>query len=675
MFSGLRNTTKYKKHIGIGLLLLSVCGIVVLNLYFGNTMFSNRNIFFSSRWKEAPDTYYVKMSHSLFDSETISLWFDENNARYMLFLPSFYQESDTLSFYDTAGDSFVLDGEILDGGKVSGLKEGMHTLAVSGSSGAELCSVATLEVVKSANVRTAFLSMKNDHKDKLFEEPYAPVANAFLQVLDANGEETDACALSEIRVRGNTSADWTKKPFQMTLSQNTNLCGLGSGVHWNLLSNWSDKTLLRNEVALHMAKEANLPYTPDDCFVDLYMNGEYMGCYQLCEKVEIAEDRLAITNLEDYTVFDSNLSKKKRNDDKLREMEPVVEDGVTLKGYDMQVGTDDISGGYLLEIERPSRIADSISYFVTKNGQPVTIKSPKIADWSEVRYIAGCWQTFEDALFSEDGMNPGTGKSYADYIDFDSFVRKYLVEEIVRNYDASSTSQYFYKEKGDDLLHAGPVWDYDMSLGNPIMSPLTNQNYISSVSPYGLFAALYMDDFSLWAKLCEQPDFQKRVRELYKQDFLPYLQSLEHGGIDEMANLLHDATIADGIRWKRNRGENASERDANLQEEMDVLKSFVSEREKYLTGFWLDGRESKRVYLDGGMADMYVSYVENLIGEAAEMPAEPSLEGYTFKEWLNGYTLTPYDFTKALDEEPLYLVASYTNNEDGSVLIAGQEEE
>ncbi len=670
MFNGLKNTTKYKKACGFLLIFVSVLGLGFFLAWFGTRIFADRNMQYSTRWIEEETELYVRVPVSFLKKERIALRYDDRMARYMLFLPAMGRE-ESITFYDAEGDLFVLDGATLPDGKVSNLQEGMHALTLSGSDGSHSSKQYDLEVMYSSDIRTMFISMQNEQKVSMLESPYLPEEGAYLTIYDAAGDLVDESGVASMRVRGNTSADWVKKPFQITLTQSRDLCGLGDGIRWNLLSNWSDKTLLRNQVAFDMAKAGGLPYTPDACFTDLYLNGEYMGCYQLCEKVEIGKDRVNITDLEAYTIPDRSLLEKKNKAVRASADGAVTENGMRLMGYETQLGTADLSGGYLLEIERPSRITDSMSYFVTRNGQPVTVKSPQIADINEVRYIAGVWQTFEDALFAEDGKNPGTGKAYTDYIDLDSYVRKYLVEEITRNYDASSTSQYFYKEKGDDRLHAGPAWDYDMSLGNPIMSPLTNQNYISSVSPTGLFASLPMDDFSLWSHLYEKPDFEARVKELYRMDFLPYLQELA-GSLPKEAKKLHDATIMDGVRWGRNKGETEEEREAVLADEVGILQDFLQKREAYLTGLWLDGRETKRVYLDGGDADQYVSYVENLIGEPLQEPPEPLMEGFTFKEWLNGYTLKPYDWTKPLNDEPLYLVASYTNDQDGRILIAGQ---
>lgn len=322
-----------------------------------------------------------------------------------------------------------------------------------------------------------------------------------------------------------------------------------------------------------MAAQAGMAYSPESGFVDLYLNGDYQGCYQLCEKVEIGSERVDIHNLETYTLYEPEDEERdlailaeisKEDPEKAGILQ--LDNNITYRGYDTQIGTDDITGGYLLEIERPSRIYESASFFITRYGQPVTVKRPKYADRAQVTYIAGIWQTFEDALRAEDGYNPGTGLYYTDYIDKESFLKKYLVEEIVRNYDASSTSQYFYKDTDSEggKIFAGPVWDYDMSLGNPIMSPLTNQNYISSVSPYGLFAALPMDDFSLWYHMYEKEDFRKGVAEKYEEEFLPLLKELEESRIEMLAREIEDSALMDGVRWQRNKGKDTAKKGTGI---------------------------------------------------------------------------------------------------------------
>jgi len=640
------------------------------------------------RWPEQEGEIYASVPLSRFRREVIRFWWDEEEKKYYLFLPSFWEEGDMLRLWTPGGHTLRLWDKRMSSmpawGNVALSPLGRTDSLVTGEYVLEVDDVRyDLEVMACAGLPALFVDMEDGKREALLESPYREQYGADLLLVDETGRALNEGVISGFRVRGNTSADWVKKPYQMTMSRATDFLGMGSAVKWNLLSNWSDKTLLRNKIAYDMAGEAGLAYSPQSAFVDLYINGAYQGCYQLSEKVEIGPGRVNVRNLEDYTLYEPS-----REEMDLETLAQVAredpgeagivqgENGLLCRGYETQLGTEDVTGGYLLEIERPSRIYASASFFITAHGQPVTVKRPKYADLSQVEYISGLWQAFEDALYADNGKNPSTGAYYTDYIDKESFVKKYLVEEIVRNYDASSTSQYFYKDTDDvsPKLFAGPVWDYDMSLGNPIMNPRTNQHYISSVSPYGLFAALPMDDFSIWYRLYEREDFRKAAREKYESDFLPLLKELEEGGVDELAEGILESALCDGVRWDRNKGTDRARREAVYQESVEELKAFISTREYYLTGLWVEGRESKKVYLDGGDADLYISYVEGLVGDVLEEPLPPEKEGYTFIRWLNGYTKEPYDFTQPYDGSDLYFVAEYRSDADGSRLIAGEEQ-
>ncbi len=659
---------------------LAVLVFSVLLLGFGVPVYGERAVgsgFLPGKtvWQPVAGEICVSLPMAHFRQQTIRLWWSDREHKYYLFLPSFWQEGDSLKVWTVDGSSLLLDGSRLASGRTDALREGLHTLEIGGE-------CFELEVMASGRIPALFVELENGKREALTQEPYERQDGGILMLVNSEGRVETEGAMDNLRVRGNTSADWVKKPYQVTMSQAVDFLNMGGADTWNLLSNWSDKTLLRNKITYDMAARAGMAYAPESGFVDLYLNGSYEGCYQLCEKVEIGKNRVDIRNLEDYTLYEPKQEEKDLDalavitkEDPQKGGVQTLENGIQLRGYDTQVGTDDLTGGYLLEIERPSRIYASASFFITKGGQPVTVKRPKYADKAQVAYIAAKWQAFEDALFSPDGVNPGTGVTYTQYIDRESFVKKYLVEEIVRNYDASSTSQYFYKDTdhADCRIYAGPVWDYDMSLGNPIMSPLTNQHYISSVSPYGLFAALPMDEFSIWYRMYEHEDFREEAARVYTETFLPILKELEAGELQKMAACLEDAALADGVRWERNKGVDRVSRVQEYQNSVQILQEFLTTREGYLTGLWRDGRESKKVYLDGGDADLYISYVEGLVGDVLEEPLAPEKEGYTFVRWLNGYTKEPYDFTKPYDGSDLYFVAQYRSDADGSILTAGEE--
>ena len=92
------------------------------------------------------------------------------------------------------------------------------------------------------------------------------------------------------------------------------------------------------------------------------------------------------------------------------------------------------------------------------------MKSPEYASKGEIEYISKYYQDFEDAVITENGKNEA-GKHYSEYIDVDSFAEYYAFNEWTSNMDCGLTSTYLYKPV-NDVLYAGPVWDYDIALGN-----------------------------------------------------------------------------------------------------------------------------------------------------------------------------------------------------------------
>ena len=76
-------------------------------------------------------------------------------------------------------------------------------------------------------------------------------------------------------------------------------------------------------------------------------------------------------------------------------------------------------------------------------------------------YASALLNSFERAIFASDGVDSETGRHYTEIADFDSLVRKYMIEEVCKNYDGNKSSQYFFKDSDavDPLLYAGPVWD------------------------------------------------------------------------------------------------------------------------------------------------------------------------------------------------------------------------
>lgn len=249
--------------------------------------------------------------------------------------------------------------------------------------------------------------------------------------IDPNGSAFDAYSGSlEIRGRGNSTWTMPKKPYKLKLKSKSKIMGMATSKHWVLLANAQDRSGLRTYGAEQIAKSTNLAWTPSFRHVELILNGQYVGVYQLAESVKPDPNRVNIT-----------------------EMSPTDNSGESL------------TGGYLLEIDDRLEENNEPGWRTPKN-VPVVIKEPDPATPEQSSYIRNYVNNFENVLFSSQFQDPAAG--YAAYLDVDSFIDFWIVQEATRNGDSFWSSTYFYKNRADDKLHFGPIWDFDHSLGSGV---------------------------------------------------------------------------------------------------------------------------------------------------------------------------------------------------------------
>lgn len=418
-------------------------------------------------------------------------------------------------------------------------------------------------------------------------------------VWEADGTAVYEGQAGEIKGRGNSTFGLEKKPFQFRLTKKADLLGFGEAKAWNLLADGYDETGLRNLITMGMARALDMEFVPDGKIVDLYCNGEYYGMYYLSEKVEVGKERVAIRDMEEE---EEGLYTKQQWEN----MDTAEAEDGSRKWVEFDSVQEDITGGYLIERELEERYPEEVSGFVTEQGDIYALKSPKYASRAQVEYIAGKMQEFEDALKEEDGCNPDTGKHYSDLIDVDSFAKKYLVEEISKNYDGGVTSSFFYKQEDSvsTKLFAGPVWDFDVAYGNCSLDKIAS-------NPMGITKLNdHMWGTGIFAELYEKEEFYVRMTELYEEKAVPYLNWLLEKGIDQLSEQTRQAKLLNDIRWEglSNRHQYYQEYDNSIR----YLKYFMEERKTFLDRVWLrgevyhtvtfmvDGEAWKRVYIKDG---------------------------------------------------------------------------
>jgi spore coat protein CotH len=271
---------------------------------------------------------------------------------------------------------------------------------------------------------------------------------------DGAGEFENLTAPMRIKGRGNSTWSMPKKPYRIKFDEKQSMAGFPANKDWVLLANYADKTSLRTEVAFNISRNTSLEYTPRTQHVEVFINDVYNGTYVLTEQLKIGKDRINVT--------------------------------------------DD---GYLLEVDQLSRLDEGDVYFTTDRIL-LNIKDPDVELNSErYNWIRDFVIAAENALYGVNFKDPQNG--YAKYIDVGSFVDWYLVNEITKNTDAIFYSSCYMNITPGGKLKMGPVWDYDLALGNV--------NYNNNYDPTGFWIKN-----SKWiSRLFEDPAFVELVKERY----------------------------------------------------------------------------------------------------------------------------------------------------------------
>lgn len=260
--------------------------------------------------------------------------------------------------------------------------------------------------------------------------------NATLDVF--NCEEKIKSAELTIKGRGNSSwKNAPKKSYTIKFKEKQNFLGLGENKSFALIANYFDKTLLRNMTSYELAKNVfgKMPWNPGTKCVQLFINNVYQGVYLAVETIKISGSRVDI---------------------------PDVSECKNIEEFE--------NFGFILEID--SRQDEDFNFETEKN-VPFSLKEPGGEDLqpsvkeSLQEKIRGKIQAAENAVYSEDFANPESVTYYGKFLDVDSFVDWWLMEELAKNTDSNFYSScYMYFKPDEKKLFMGPVWDFDLGWGN-----------------------------------------------------------------------------------------------------------------------------------------------------------------------------------------------------------------
>ena len=389
------------------------------------------------------------------------------------------------------------------------------------------------------------VSMSSKQLDSILENQDNKVFASAL-IFDTSGDTLYQGDLTHIKTRGNTTFKEPKKSFAIKFPKKQCLFGLKKSKSFILLANACDESHIRNAIGSDLAQVCGIPAV-SYAYLTLFINDSYMGLYQITNKVDIGKDALDITDLEQLN--------KEANPKALKEYEWYgrgrKKRAVQRKGVLLDRNPDDITGGYLLDNTGPvTQYIKSISGFVSDANDNIRIRSPKDASPQEVDYIAERYNEMESAILATDGINPKTGKHYSEYINVESFARYYLLNELLMNWDGGWNSFMMYKDIDaiDSKIHAGPAWDYDRTLDNPIF--LENNNLF-------MYNEFYVNrerkNYSggLLYHLCQHKDFQQEVKKCYLNEISPALHRyLAAPSFDSLVDLLSHEANRDNMKYR-----------------------------------------------------------------------------------------------------------------------------
>ena len=368
----------------------------------------------------------------------------------------------------------------------------------------------TIKLAKS-QLNSVFITTESGTMKHIDSSPDKSVKESgVLSAIDQDGKIFYNDVLKQIKGRGNSSWSQEKKPYNIKLAKKEKIFNLKSSKNFCLVSSNGITDYLSMLIAQEFGTSSAIPVCP----ISLYLNGNYNGLYLITNKVEVAKSSIGISDLEEQNKKDQghkgrSCPTKTFNKDQCRYVE----------GLD---GPEDITGGYLIEILNfKERFFNTRSGFIGGEDNRVEIKAPEKATRDEVEYIQKFFNEFYDANKAEDGLNPKSHRSYADYIDLTSFAKYYLIEEVLGNMDGGYGNLYFYKDRDsiDTKLYAGPIWDMGWSMGVDTQYPYNRY-------PRSLFVRAGSSNarHKIFYYLFQHEDFLAEVNRLYLSELQPILE-------------------------------------------------------------------------------------------------------------------------------------------------------
>ena len=492
------------------------------------------------------------------DKEEIISWWSNDDGQAFIFLPSYAELKDLRVILRKGTHAMIGDMELSDGMDCGCFEpDTEYEMTVQNQ------SPMVVRFVRSGNLPTMFIHTVSGTEETIHTQRNV-WEYAQLCLIDAEGKTDYRGELDEISGRGSGTWFFEKKSYNLKLNGSADLLGMGAGKKWALLANVIDESHLRNKLIYDFAREIGSysGFAPNCEHVDVYLNGTYVGLYLLTEKAEIAENRV--------------------------EADPEV---------------------ILFEVDALGRSERMLLPFVLDWGTAVGIKSPESCTEQERDLLMNDIFAFQDTLLDES-----KGEEALQFIDLESWTRRYLIDEIFENYDGGCHSQYFFRDQRDgkdNRIIAGPCWDYDNCADGWFMAKQNPRCF--------LMQRMWKNEgeHTPWyGTLMKKETFRDRVLELYRNELSAKVRHLMEVQLPEEAAFLQGALKMNAIRWSL----------ADPAEAIQHFHDFMEERIDFLDSAWIDGVEYRTVTAKSIWDYRYYCTQPGTICEDIPMPEELGVE-------------------------------------------------
>lgn len=385
----------------------------------------------------------------------------------------------------------------------------------------------TITVMQS-ELPSLYVALDGVTLDTVHQDKSVKYAGTAVTLTDTANEENDL-RVTNATFKGRGNSSWVyyeKKGYQIKFDKKTSVLGMAKAKKWVLLANASDDSMMRNKLAFDLADQIGMTYAPDGEYVDLWINGDYRGTYLICEKAEIGGSRLNL------------------NDPK----------GVLMEQDEAFYASEDIW------IQNNS----TGKHFVVK--ESVTEDDPALLQ-EAVKDFDGALDVFMEYLATTPNGDI-TLDTLSRYIDVDSFLQYYLVNEYTLNRESVISSFYWYKDGDQDALHIGPVWDFDTCMGN-------------DTGDVDSYRDVYIYNHIIYQRLLSIPAVQSELGRLLETHAAAFNGMGDE--VEALYVLLQTSAAMNYTRWDDLSGEFTGKGTyfaGTYQEAKDNLKTWLEKREE-----------------------------------------------------------------------------------------------